>query len=317
MLVPPAAAVLAAAHLATAVPLSSSESSSSSRPASILVVPRDSTHSRTVPHCATYHGTVGAHRQSDIYHVSATCAAHASLLLGAGATPGQLALEATDAFPYPRNDLDLTGALVWLHPTTLDVDPTSRPTNPPGAAAQQLTFSSPFTADEDDAVISLADAVPLPHDDEGLLLRLSPTSHSLALSQLSHLSSHPSFALFSPVVLSRAPISPPSASAEGDRFPRVPDHAVRRVEAHLDHLRFDPLLSSLVATLGSDRNVEAITRDVRTLSGEDQSRVKESERVRMERLFPRRGGSRGGVKGPGRRELTFFLSARSGSRATR
>lgn len=316
MLVPPAAAVLAAAHLAVAVPLSSS-SSSSSGPASILVVPRDSTHSRTVPHCATYHGTVGAHRQSDIYHVSATCAAHASLLLGASATPGQLALEATDAFPYPRNDLDLTGALVWLHPTTLDVDPTSRPTNPPGAAAQQLTFSSPFTADEDDAVISLADAVPLPHDDEGLLLRLSPTSHSLALSQLSHLSSHPSFALFSPVVLSRAPISPPSASAEGDRFPRVPDHAVRRVEAHLDHLRFDPLLSSLVATLGSDRNAEAITRDVRTLSGEDQSRVKESERVRMERLFPRRGGSRGGVKGPGRRELTFFLSARSGSRATR
>ncbi|BGP42999.1 hypothetical protein JCM10449v2_007014 [Rhodotorula kratochvilovae] len=266
-----ALAALAAAPIVAAVPLSSS---SSSPAASLVVVPRGQLHAEQLSGCATYHGTVGAQHLLDVYHLSAACASLAPFA-AAAVTGESIAIESTDTWTQPTDEQDLTGALVWLHPTILDVDPTSLRAGPDpvlvDAHSAQLAFSAP--ADFLLAPLSPGDGVLLPHG-EGRLLRLSTTSQAHALAQLAHLSSHPSFAHFSPVVLSRTPV----ALAGDDRFPTVPESAVRRVEKHLDGLRFDPLLSSLVASLGSEKSVERMKKDVRTLSGEDQSRVVEDER---------------------------------------
>ncbi|GAA5839766.1 hypothetical protein JCM9279_005162 [Rhodotorula babjevae] len=289
MLTSAALAAWAAAALSLASPVSSPSSSSADPVALILVLSRDGRPASSVPNCATYHGMVGAQHLSDIYYVSTACAGSVVRDKSSRprrATPGELVMETTDMFSHPTPGDSLSGALVWLHPTRRDLDrPTSSAVEPVGAAQQQqqqqLAFSAPSSPHS-----HLYGGIVLPHD-EGRLVRLSSTSDADALTDLSYLSSHPDFALTSPVLISRSPVllDRPAAASDNagaavvdDRFPTVPRSAVARVEAHLAGLRFDPLLSSLVAKLGSDKSVERIKGDVRMLSGEDQSRIKEDER---------------------------------------
>lgn len=59
------------------------------------------------------------------------------------------------------------------------------------------------------------------------------------------------------------------------QVPEVPTKDVERIENWLRDLEFEPLLSTLVS--GIKR--KAIERDVKVLSGEDQSSLKEHQRV--------------------------------------
>ncbi|GAA5927185.1 hypothetical protein JCM3775_002471 [Rhodotorula graminis] len=282
MLTSAALAAWAATTLSLAS-LISSEPSAADRLASILVVPRDGRPMGSVHNCAQYHGTVGAQHLSDIYHISTGCSGSVGRDKWSRPrrpTPGELAIESTDDFAYPLPGDVLSGALVWLHPIDR---PTSAAVEPASATPQQdqLAFSAPPSS-----YPHLHGGIVLPHG-EGRLVRLSSTSDADALAELSHLSSHPDFALSSPVVVSRSPVAlgRPKTAGLGlgadvvdDRFPTVPRAAVERVEAHLAGLRFDPLLSSLLAKLGGDKSVGRIKSDVRTLSGEDQSQLDEDER---------------------------------------
>jgi len=287
MLTTAALAAWAAATVALASPISGPSSSSADPLASILVLPRDGRPAGSVPSCATFHGTVGAQRLIDVYHVSTACSSslvHDTSSRSTQPTPGEFAFESTDDFAQPTPGDSLSGALVWLHPTALEVDrPTSAAVDPADAAGQQqqLAFSAPSSSHP-----HLHGGITLPHG-EGRLVRLSSTSDADALADLAHLSSHPAFALTSPVVISRAavalgcPSTAGTAAVVDDRFPTVPRSAVERVEAHLAGLRFDPLLSSLVDKLGSANSVARIGHVVRTLSGEDQRELREDERVRQ------------------------------------
>ncbi|GAA5995318.1 uncharacterized protein JCM10292_005098 [Rhodotorula paludigena] len=278
--------VAAATAALTALAAPSPRPPASSR---LVVVPRAAPHSaHSVPACATLHATVGARTLLDLYHVPREC-------LHAADGPAATRFRADDddslvSLDVPHDWLlseqrllsdgeapdgsDLAGALVWLHPVAVDSSPS---TAAPSSASDQLLFSAPGP-DLDPALDLDLDSVRLPFN-EGHLVRL-PTSVPSALSFLSRLSSDPLFARLSPVVLSRRPLPLlPETAAEADpRFPPMPDRAVRRVKQHLDGLRFDPLLSTLLAEMDRGKALKKLRRDVRTLSGEDQHGVEEDKR---------------------------------------
>lgn len=253
----------------------------------LVVVPRAAPHTaHSVPACATLRATVGARTLLDLYHVPCEChqAADgpAAARFRADDNDSLVSLDVPHDWLVGEQSLlsdgetldgsELAGALVWLHPVAVDSSPS---TSAPSSASDQLLFSA-SGPDLDPALDLDLDSVRLPFN-EGHLVRL-PASVPSALSFLSRLSSDPLFARLSPVVLLRRPLLQ-TERVEDPRFPPVPDRAVRRVKQHLDGLRFDPLLSTLLAEMGREKALKRLRRDVRTLSGEDQDGVDEDKRV--------------------------------------
>ncbi|BGP03048.1 putative Aminopeptidase [Rhodotorula toruloides ATCC 204091] len=166
---------------------------------------------------------------------------------------------------------DIAGLLYWLHPTTVETD-SSLSSDSPSASSAQITFSSTNAALDTIPELEPMHLLDLPSK-EGRLVLLSSDS-TTADAQLSYMSSHPAYSQYSLVALPRL-----STALDGPSpFPEVPAAAVNRVKAHLEGLTFQPLLSKVISGLDSEKELERMKRDVRTLSGEDQSRVKPSER---------------------------------------
>ncbi|GEM10721.1 aminopeptidase [Rhodotorula toruloides] len=166
---------------------------------------------------------------------------------------------------------DTAGLLYWLHPTIVEAG-SSLPSDPYLATSAQITFSSAEAALDTTFDLEPKHLLDLPSN-EGRLVLLSSDS-TIANAQLTYMSSDPTYSRYSLVALPRL-----SASLEGPSpFPEVPAAAVNRVKAHLGALAFQPLLSKVISGLDNEKELERMRRDVRTLSGEDQSRIKESER---------------------------------------
>ncbi|BGP34945.1 hypothetical protein JCM10296v2_006769 [Rhodotorula toruloides] len=166
---------------------------------------------------------------------------------------------------------DTAGLLYWLHPTNVETDP-SLASDSPFASSAQITFSSSDAGLDTISGLEPTHLLNLPSN-EGRLVLLSSDS-TTANAQLSYMSSHPAYSHYSLVALPRlgSVLDGPSP------LPKVPAAAVDRVKAHLEGLTFQPLLSKVISALDSEKELERMKRDVRTLSGEDQSRVKPSER---------------------------------------
>lgn len=251
----------------------------------------EGSNSASPPSCATFHSTVGAQTLYDVYHVSGDC--ERELRRRGGAADGRLGdagsgmlsvaierdgLEASEDAEGVR---DTAGLLYWLHPTTVETDSSDSPA--------QITFSTTNVGLDTISELEPTHLLGLPSN-EGRLVLLSPDP-TTANAQLSYMSSHPAYSHYSLVALPRLS----TALEDPSPFPEVPAAAVDRVKAHLEGLTFQPLLSKVVSGLDSEKELERMRRDVKTLSGEDQSRVKPSERVslpldasRIRRLFPGR-----------------------------
>ncbi|KAJ8292126.1 Leucine aminopeptidase 1 [Rhodotorula toruloides] len=234
----------------------------------------EGSNSASPPSCATFHSTVGAQTLYDVYHVSGDC--ERELRRRGGAADGRLGdagsgmlsvaierdgLEASEDAEGVR---DTAGLLYWLHPTTVETDSSDSPA--------QITFSTTNVGLDTISELEPTHLLGLPSN-EGRLVLLSPDP-TTANAQLSYMSSHPAYSHYSLVALPRLS----TALEDPSPFPEVPAAAVDRVKAHLEGLTFQPLLSKVVSGLDSEKELERMRRDVKTLSGEDQSRVKPSER---------------------------------------
>ena len=286
------ALLLAATSTVYAAPLS---------PSRLILISRsevEGTNSMSPPSCATFHSTVGAQTLYDVYHVSGDCerqlrrrgTATDSGLGDAGLRMLSVAIgrdngEVSEGAEGVR---DIAGLLYWLHPTTVETD-SSLSSDSPSASSAQITFSSTNAALDTIPELEPMHLLDLPSK-EGRLVLLSSDS-TTADAQLSYMSSHPAYSQYSLVALPRL-----STALDGPSpFPEVPAAAVNRVKAHLEGLTFQPLLSKVISGLDSEKELERMKRDVRTLSGEDQSRVKPSERVSLPASWfrsLRRGSSR-------------------------
>lgn len=115
---------------------------------------------------------------------------------------------------------------------------------------------------------------------EGSIYLLS-SEDATAYEQLEYLTSHPSTALLTLVSVPSPSSSRPSTAATVSannaaepRFPAVPTKDVQRIESWLKDLEFEPLLHTIL----KDIKQKSIEKDVRTLSGEDQSSLPEHKR---------------------------------------
>lgn len=253
----------------------------------LALSPRESTSSSlsTSP-CARYLSTIGVATLSDVYLLDELCFASTAIS------------ESDDKViqlngPLSSSDDANAGLsrLLWLHLPRLDPSSpsefrpeTSFDSSSPTSSSAQHAFGIPLPW-LPVPIVSLpsnGDAA------EGSLYLLSPAP-AIALEQLDLLTSHPSTALLTLVSI---PVPSASTSASSGilrvgepQFPEVPSKDVARVEQWLQNLEFEPLLSALLA--GIKR--KAIERDVRVLSGEDQSALKEDRRVSpIESLNPSR-----------------------------
>lgn len=276
------ALLLAAACTVHSAPLS---------PSRLVLISRTHVEGRTPtspPSCATFHGTVGAQALHDVYHVSGECEREVRrrggvaeggqddagpdtlrVMLERGSTLGAQGLDGTR---------DVAGMLYWLHLTTVEAT-FALSADTTGASSAQITFSSHEPSLETSPDLEPTRLLDLPSG-EGRLVLLSPDP-ATATAQLSYMSSHPAYSHYSLVALPRL-----SASLDGSLpFPEVPAASVNRIKAHLEGLTFQPLLSKVISALNSGRELERMRRDVRTLSGEDQSRLEPSERVSLPRAI--------------------------------
>ncbi|GAA5979599.1 hypothetical protein JCM11641_007882 [Rhodosporidiobolus odoratus] len=228
--------------------------------------------------CATYHATVGAVDRARVYYLDSDCVTDTE-----GKQGGAFAVRGVGVdFNWP--DLDFTATeqngvtpeqslstLLWLHPVQFDTSLSSpTPPSPAGGSSGQIPFSPPAASLPTvslDSYLEPSWLTALPARDEGFLAVLSP-SPSLALRQLEYLTTHPSYAHYSLVTIPSTPIP-----LTDGRFPKVREDKVERVKKHLDHLRFQPAISRVLAELDGKKAEEAVRKDVRTLSGEDQSEL--------------------------------------------
>ncbi|GAA6014772.1 hypothetical protein JCM11491_001977 [Sporobolomyces phaffii] len=225
---------------------------------------------------ARYLSTIGVATLSDVYYLDETIALTGALADGSTRVIElDQALEPTHARGHP-------GRLLWLHLPRLDTsDPASftpETFDANVAASSSSTSQHAFNAPLPALPTRLLSLPSNGDADEGAIHLLSPDS-AIALEQLEFLTSDPSTALLtlvsipSPTLASDATLST-LAEGDGPQFPQVPKRDVERVENWLHNLEFEPLLSALL----KDLKVKGIEKDVKTLSGEDQSDLKEDKR---------------------------------------
>ncbi|GAA5844894.1 hypothetical protein JCM3766R1_004383 [Sporobolomyces carnicolor] len=259
-------AALAAAARANSTP---------SRPFLALSPRESSSSSLSTSPCARYLSTIGVATLSDVYLLDESCFASTAI---SESDDKVIQLDG----PLSSSDDANAGLsrLLWLHLPRLD------PSSPSNFSPETSFDSSSPTSSSAQHAFGIplpwlpAPIVSLPSNGdaaEGSLYLLSPEP-AIALEQLDLLTSHPSTALLTLVSI---PVPSASTSASSGilrvgepRFPEVPSKDVARVEQWLQNLEFEPLLSALLA--GIKR--KAIERDVRVLSGEDQSALKEDRR---------------------------------------
>ncbi|GAA5939083.1 M28 family metallopeptidase [Sporobolomyces koalae] len=216
--------------------------------------------------CSQYLSTIGVETRVDVYYSTARCARSSSL------DPLELVRldEALD-LPVPRPGEP--SRLVWIHSPKLETKDLSSyvPETMTERASSQTTFSAPSSPSPPEP--SLLFKLPSQIDtEEGSVYLLSPVL-DVALAQLDHLTSHPSSALLT-LVSFPSPNSRLTLVADEPQTPMVPKRDVERIDTWLKTLSFEPLLSALLPGI-KQRSIE---HDVRVLSGEDQSELKEHER---------------------------------------
>ncbi|GAA5952217.1 hypothetical protein JCM3765_001910 [Sporobolomyces pararoseus] len=261
--------------LAALSALSSASPTPSTARSQLALVPRSSSSLSPSP-CAQYLSTIGVATLSDVYYLDEVCAQSTKLPEESNYRIVQL-----DQPLEPRAGF---GRLVWMHlPRLENADPSSfipetsfdsSFASSSSLSQQQQTFNAPLASTPHPTQL-----VSLPSTDdtaEGSIYLLSP-DNAVARDQLEFLTSHPSTALLTLVSIPSPSRSTAQIDLLGDdepRFPKVPTKDVERIENWLNNLEFEPLLSTLL----KDIKQKGIEKDVRTLSGEDQSSLKESQR---------------------------------------
>ncbi|GAA5901187.1 M28 family metallopeptidase [Sporobolomyces salmoneus] len=258
--------------LSTAVP-------TTSRP-SLVLQPRDTrSSSLSTSPCARYLSRIGVSTLSDVYYLDEACVA---------STAG---LEDTDRVVIQLEDeqplsLDHSGSalsrLVWLHlpklensdPTRFTPETSYDPSSSSSLAGSQIAFNAPLPV-----LPTRLASLPSNGDASEGSLHLLSSDPRVALEQLEFLTSHPSTALLTLVSIPFPSLSISSnarlaVEGDGPKFPEVPEKDVKRIESWLKNLEFEPLLSALLDGIKQ----KGIERDVKVLSGEDQSSLKEDER---------------------------------------
>jgi hypothetical protein len=256
----------------------------------LALAPRSSSSSSSVSlstsTCAQYLSTIGVSTLSDLYYLDRACAD------AAGFSPGTDGIVQLDQ-PLTSTQAGRLSRLVWLHLPRLDnSDPSSFTPETfdlnlgSSSTSSQHTFNAPLPSLPTRLV-----SLPTNGDvAEGSIYLLSSDS-TLALEQLDLLTSHPSTALLTLVSIPSPSLSPEAqylVDGDGPRFPEVPKRDVERVQDWLHKLEFEPLLSAIL----KDLKVKEIEKDVKVLSGEDQSSLKGHERVSLPSSFRSRPGPR-------------------------
>lgn len=205
----------------------------------------------TTPSCATYHGQVGATHPSHLFYLPSDCSSSYFQTLSSA--------------PFSWTD----GQLVWVSDTALDASIAELVNRRDEAAfqsavqeqqQQQLSFSAASASDSDPRTV-----LELPAG-QGRLVQFSSDTHleswtedpSKSFTELVAINPSPL-----PLLASSSPA--PGASLYPPVIP-VPSLDVARIAAHLEKLKFDSLISTLVSTLPR----KTFERDVKYLSGEVQ-----------------------------------------------
>ena len=252
--------------------------------AELLLVQRSDAAPRetaTVPNCAQYQGSVGSPRVSDLYLFTSQCRRRHAVQLATETRSVTYDFETLESQAAQGGD-SAVGPLFWLRPDDLDIE-----ANIQVAAQNQLVLSqhSPSRSvkdlllllDPEFAPAHVIDLDPTASGD-GALISLSQFNSTHRLAQLEYLTSHPLLAHWTLVAV---PLSSDSPSlAEGNPYPEVPKFAVNRISHHLDTLAFQPTLSAIIKSLEGKKAEDRIRQDVQVLSGEDQSSLKDHEKVR-------------------------------------
>lgn len=278
-------ALLALHSLSRLALLVSAAPSPSPLAAELLLVQRsDAAHreTQTVPNCARYQGTVGSPRVSDLYLVTAQCRRRHAVQSTGETRSVTYDFEALES--QAQGEDKAVGPLFWLRPDDLDIE-----ANIQVPAQTQLVLSQHSASRSVKDLLLLLDPEFAPAHvidldsistpiGSGALVSLSQSNSTHRLAQLEYLTSHPLLAHWTLVAV---PLSSDSPSlAEGNPYPEVPKFAVNRIRHHLDALAFQPTLSAVIKSLEGKKAEGRIRQDVQVLSGEDQSSLKDHEKVR-------------------------------------